>query len=134
MSISSNGPQQSLTTQDVGVWLLAAAEKHAAIHLKAAHPWNGQGLHEAFTDMSVLFLEAFEEVRVVSAQLREESQAARSQSIVLRDHYAQLLDQSVAAMERLGQFIPPPPKEIRQAESQILEMFRAGNRREKQNG
>ena len=31
MSISSNGPQQSLTTQDVGVWLLAAAEKHAAI-------------------------------------------------------------------------------------------------------
>ena len=87
MSISSNDPQQSLTTQDVGVWLLAAAEKHAAIHLKAAHPWNGQGLHEAFTDMSVLFLEAFEEVRVVSAQLREESQAARSQSIALRDHY-----------------------------------------------
>ena len=37
-------------------------------------------------------------------------------------------------MEHLGQFIPPPPKEIRQAESQILEMFRAGNRREKQNG
>jgi hypothetical protein len=84
--------------------------------------------------MSVLLLEAFEEVRVVSAQLREESQAARSRSIALRDHYAQLLDQSVAAMEHLGQFIPPPPEEIRQAESRILEIFRAGNGREKQNG
>jgi len=134
MSTSANGPQQSFTTQDVDVWLLAAAEKHAAIHLKAAHPRNEHGLHEAFTDMSVLLLKAFEEVRVVSAQLREESQAARSRSIALRDHHAQLLDQSVAAMERLGQFIPPPPEEIRQAESQILEMFRAGNREEKQNG
>jgi hypothetical protein len=37
-------------------------------------------------------------------------------------------------MERLGQFIPPPPEEIRQAEKQILEIFRAGNRAEKQNG
>jgi hypothetical protein len=84
--------------------------------------------------MSVLVLEAFEEVRVMSAQLREESQAARSRSIALRDHYATLRNQGVAAMERLEQFIPPPPEEIRQAESQMLEMFRAGNRREKQNG
>jgi hypothetical protein len=53
--------------------LLAAAEKHAAIHLKAAHPWNGHALHEAFTDMSVLLLEAFEEVRVMSAPPRGES-------------------------------------------------------------
>jgi hypothetical protein len=132
MSTSSNNPEQSFTTQDVDVWLLAAAEKHAAIHLKAAYPGNGHALHEAFTDMSLLLLEAFEEVRVMSAQLREESQTARSRSIALRDHYAQLLGQSVAAMERLGQFIPPPPEEIRQAESQMLEMFREGNGREKQ--
>ena len=126
MSTSSNGPQQSFTTQDVDVWLLAAAEKHAAIHLKAAHPRNEHGLHEAFTDMSVLLLEAFEEVRVVSEQLREESQAARSTSIALRDHYAQLLEQSVAAMERLAQFLPPAPEEVRQAESQMLEIFKHG--------
>lgn len=37
-------------------------------------------------------------------------------------------------MERMGQFIPPLPEEIRRAESQILEMFRAGNRGKKQNG
>jgi hypothetical protein len=134
MSTSSNDPQQSFSPQDVDVWLLAAAEKHATIHLKAALPWNGHALHEAFTDMSVLVLEAFEEVRVMSAQLREESQAARSRSIALRDHYATLRNQGVAAMGRLEQFIPPPPEEIRQAESQMLEMFRAGNRREKQNG
>jgi hypothetical protein len=133
MSTSSDALSSPLPPTDADVWLLAAAEKHAAIHLKAAHPWNEHALHEAFTDMLVLLLEAVEEVRVMSAQLREESQAVRSKSIALRDHYAQLLEQSVAAMERLGQFIPPPPEEIRQAESRILEMFRAGNGREKQN-
>jgi hypothetical protein len=69
--------------------------------------------------MSVLFLAAFEEVRVVSAQLREDSQTTRSRSIALREHDAQRLEQSMAAMERLAQFLPPPPEEIRQAESEM---------------
>ena len=124
MATHTDGPQKFVTAQEVDAWLLAAAEKHAAIHLKVAHPWIGPHLRETFTDMSVLFLEAFEEVRVVSEQLREESQAARSTSIALRDHYAQLLEQSVAAMERLAQFLPPAPEEVRQAESQMLEIFK----------
>jgi hypothetical protein len=110
--------------------LLATAERHAAIHLKAAQPWQGQHLHEAFADMSVLFLEAFEEVRVVSEQVREESQATRSQSRTLQAHCAQLLAQSAAAMKRLAQFMPPPPEEIRQAESAMLDIFKQGQRRE----
>jgi hypothetical protein len=76
----TDGPQKSFTAQEIDAWLLATAERHAAIHLKAAHPWNEHHLHEAFADMSVLFLEAFEEVRVVSEQLHEESQATRSKS------------------------------------------------------
>ena len=119
MSTPFDGPQ--ITSQEVDTWLLATAERHTAIHLNAAPPWNSHHLHEAFADMSVLFLEAFEEVRVVSEQLREESQATRSRSITLQEHHAQLLEQSVAAMERLAQFIPPAPEEIREAESRMLE-------------
>ena len=126
MATHTDGPQKSVTAQEVDAWLLAAAERRAALHLKAAYPWHSHHLHEAFTDISALLLEAFEEVRVVSEQLREESQAARSTSIDLRDHYAQLLEQSVAAMERLAQFLPPAPEEVRQAESRMLEIFKNG--------
>src|SRR5262245_55343198 len=120
MTTPPDGPQQSFTAHDIDAWLLATAEKHAAIHLQAPHPWHGHPLQDAFTDMSVLFLEASEEVRVVSDQLREESQAARSTSSALGRHYARLLEQSVAAMERLGQFLPPAPEERRQAERELL--------------
>ena len=82
--------------------------------------------------MSVLFLEAFEEVRVVSEQLREEGQATRSQSRSLRAHCAQLLEQSAVGMQRLAQFLPPPPEAIRQAESQMLEIFKHGRERKEE--
>src|SRR5215468_8340460 len=128
MSTPFDGPQ--ITSQEVDTWLLATAERHAAIHLNAAPPWNSHHLHEAFADMSVLFLEAFEEVRVVSEQVREESQATRSQSRTLQAHCAQLLAQSAAAMKRLAQLMPPPPEELRQAESAMLGIFKQGQRRE----
>jgi hypothetical protein len=121
MSTSSHGPQ--ITTPEIDAWLLAVAARHATIHQKAAHAWHDYAFHEAF-----------EEVRVVSEQLREESQTARSRSIALRDHHAQLLEQGVAAVERLAQFIPPTPEETSQTESQMPEMFRAGQRRKKQHG
>ena len=101
MTPPPDGPQ--ITTQDVDAWLLATAEKHAAIHGNAAHPCHGHHLQEAFVDMSVLFLDAFEEVRIMSEQLREESQETRSQSRDLRAHHAQLLEQSAVAMKRLAQ-------------------------------
>jgi hypothetical protein len=114
--------------------LLATAERHAAIHCKAAQPGNGAHLPEAFADMSVLFLEAFEEVRVVSEQLREASQATRSQSRTLQAYCAQLLEQSAIGMKQLAKFMPPPPGDIRQAESEMVDIFRNGKRREKQDG
>ena len=132
MTTPSKSPQ--ITTQEVNAWLLEVAEKHADIHIKAAHSWNGPHLHEAFVDMAVLFLDAFEEVRVVSMQLREDSQGARSRSIALREHYAQLLEQSLASMERLAQFIPPASEETRQAESQRLEILKNGAGRKDEGG
>ena len=127
MTTPSNGPQ--LTIQDVNAWLREVAERHADIHIKAAHSWNGPHFHEAFVDMAVLFLDAFEEVRVVSTQLREESQATRSRSRALQEHYAQLCDQSTAAMERLAQLLPPTSEERHQADSQRLDIFKHGSRR-----
>jgi hypothetical protein len=93
--------------------------------VKAACGGNEHRLHEAFTDMSVLFLQAWEEVHIVSEQLREESQATRSQSGTLQAHCAQL---------RLAQFLPPPPGERRQAESEILNIFKHGTTCEQQEG
>ena len=113
MATPPYSPTKPLTAQEIYTWLLATAERHATVHLEAAQLRQGQNFYGAFADMSVLFLEAFEEVRVVSAQLREESQGSRSRSIALREHYAQLLEQSVATMERLGQFLPPAPEEVR---------------------
>jgi hypothetical protein len=113
MSTSPDGPQKRLTVQDVDAWLLTTAERYAAIHRKATPLEDQRQLLNAFADMGLLSLEAFEEVRVVSEQLREESQATRSKTIALVDHHAQLLEQSTAAMERLAQFLPPPPEAIR---------------------
>ena len=128
MAIPTDGPQKSVTVQEVDAWLFAAQERRAALHVKAAGPCFSDQRQEVFAEMSDLLLQALEEVRVVSESLREESQAARSQTRALRDHYAQLLEQSTAAMERLAQFIPPPPEEIHQAESRMLEIFKHGHR------
>ena len=127
MTTPSHGPQ--ITIQDVHTWLLEVAERHADIHIKAATSWNGPHFHEAFVDMAVLFLDAFEEVRVISTQLREESQATRSRSRALHEHSAHLREQSTAAMERLAQLFPPTSEEIHQAESQRLDICKHGSRR-----
>ena len=124
MSSPSNNPKQSLTSSDINAWLLAAAERRAALHRKAASPWPSHYLQDVLTEMSALLQEACEEVRVVSAQSREESQAVRAKGHSLCERSAHLLAQSTAARERLGPFLPPPPEALREAESQILEMFR----------
>lgn len=120
MSPSRNGPQQPVTSQELDAWLLAAYEQRAALHIQAAAPWYSDERQEAFAAMSALLLQAFEQVRVVSEVLREERHAVRGKTIALHEHYAQLLEHSTTAMERLAQLIPPPPAERRQAASQRL--------------
>ena len=124
MATPPYGPQQSLTPQDIDAWLLAAAERRAALHRKAASPWPSHYLQDVVTEMSDLLQEALEEVRVISAQTRAESQAVRAKGHALCARSAHLLAQSTAARERLEPFLPPPPKALCEAESQILEMFR----------
>jgi len=132
MTTPPDGSQPSLTAQDIDAWLRVTAEKYAAIHRTAAHPWPQLHRDEALVDMSALLLDALEEVRVISAQSREESQAARAKGQALRDHSTHLLKKSAACRERLAPFPTPPPEAIREAEGRLLERFKGGDGREKQ--
>jgi len=125
MSTLPNGPQKSSTAQEVDAWLLAAQAQLAQLHLHATKPGHPFALHEAFTAMSVLLQESFEEVRVVSEATREWSQGARSEAADLRTHAAQLMERGVILMARLAQFAPPP-EAIHEAESQLLALFKGG--------
>ena len=118
MSSSPNGPQKLVTSQALDAWLLAAQEQRAALHLTAAGPSQSDHRQEAFAAMSALLQQAFEQVRVVSDALRAESPAVRGKTIPLHEHYAQLLEHSTAAMERLGRLIPYMLAESHEVESQ----------------
>jgi len=124
MSTLPTGLQRSPTVQEVDAWLLAAHERRAQLHLHAASPLESDERQEAFTAMSALLLEAFEEVRVISEATREESQGVRGEAAALRAHNARLREQGAALWHRMAQFLPPAPEEIRQAERRMLEMFR----------
>jgi hypothetical protein len=77
-------------------------------------------------EMSGLLAEAFEEVRVVSAQLREDSQETRAKATDLQKRSARLLESGVAARDRMAQFAPPAPEALQEAESRRLDIFRNG--------
>ena len=125
-----NGPQQSLTTQDVDAWLLAAQERLAHLHLQVARPGQTFLQRDAWINLCVLLEEAFEEVRVVSASAREESQELREKAAHLREHSARLQERGAAVMARRAPAAPPPPEEVQQAESRLLEMFRGRPKQE----
>ena len=75
--------------------MLAARERRAQLHFHAASPLESAERQEAFTAMSDLLLEAFEEVRVVSESTREWSQAVRGHATDLRTYAAQLMERGV---------------------------------------
>jgi hypothetical protein len=128
MSTLPDGPQKFFTSQEIDAWLRSAKEKRAQLHLKAAGPWHNDQIHEAFVDMSELLQEAFEEVRVISASLREGSHVVRSESADLQAHSARLMEQSTTLIERMSQFVAPSSEKVQEAESRLLDMFK-GNRK-----
>ena len=130
MSTPSNGPQKSCIAQALDAWLLAAHEQRATLHRQAADLCQREACQEALANMSALLQQAFEEVRIVSEALREESQAVRGTSADLRTHAIQLMERGTTLLERMAQFAPPPPEKMQQAESRILEMFKDGHSQE----
>ena len=128
MSALSHGPQKSPTVQEVDAWLLAAKERRAKLHIQAASPGDSLLRQEAFIEISCLLDEAFEEVRVVSEALREWSQGVRGETVDLRTRSTRLMERGATLLERMAQFAPPSPEAVRQAESQMLEIFKRGER------
>src|SRR5262245_40243264 len=126
MSTLPHDPPRSPTVQEVDAWLLAAQERRAQLHCHAASPLESDERQEAFTAMSDLLIEAFEEVRVVSESTREWSQGVRGEAVDLRTHAAQLMERGVTLMARLAQYTPPSPEAIQEDESQMLEIFKNG--------
>src|SRR5262245_24577096 len=126
MSILPTGPQRFPTVQEVDTWLLAAQERRAQLHCHAASPLESDECQAAFTAMSDLLLEAFEEVRVVSESTREWSQGVCGEAVDLRTHAAQLMERGVTLMARLAQYAPPSPEAVQEAEGRILEIFKNG--------
>jgi hypothetical protein len=129
MSSYSSDSQKPLTYQELDAWLLAVQEQLAKLHLQAASPHNSLTRQQAFMEMSGLLEEAFEEVRVVSAQLREDSQKTCAKAIDLQQRSARLLEKGMTARDRMAQFAPPASEALQEAESRLLDIFRNGKPR-----
>jgi len=113
-------------TQDIDAWVLAAQEHRAKLHIQAAGPWNSNERYEAFAAMSELLLLAFEEMRMISATLREDSQSLCRHADGLCERSQNLLDRHGRTAEPSFRFRIPAPEEVQQAESQMLEIFKQG--------
>ena len=128
MSPFPNGAQRFPTVQEVDAWLLGTQERRAQLHCHAASPLGSAERQEAFTAMSDLLLEAFEEIRIMSEVTREESQESRRKSANLRTHSHQLIERGKTLAGRMEQFAAPSSEAIHQAESRMLEIFKNGLR------
>src|SRR5215831_1685944 len=90
MSTSSPGPAKPITPEQVEDWIATARRKRLERHLFATEPWNSTRRHDAFMHMSELLKEAIEEVRVISASLRGESEELRAKASKLREYSERL--------------------------------------------
>jgi predicted lipoprotein len=113
MSTPANEPQKPLTAAQIEAWLSATSFTHMQLYLQGIEPLYTARRDECFLEMSALLREAIEEVRVISAQLREESQAARLRATETVAHSVRLLAHDTPATE-----------------SQLLRIFHAGPRPE----
>jgi hypothetical protein len=106
MSIPAQEPEQPLTAAQVDEWVRNATIKRLELHLRAAESFSSIRA-QAFWEMVELCKDAIEAVRIVSAQLRHESQAASDQSAEILTDSARLLARYTAS-----------------AESQLLQIFK----------
>ena len=130
MSTPSDSPLTSLIAQDIDAGVRAAHEQRAKLPIQAAGPWQSHERSEAFTRMSELLLEALEVMRLVSQSFREGSPATRCKSADLQVHSHHRMERSATLRDRRAPCLSPPPEAIRQAESQMLDMFRGDQHRD----
>ena len=90
MSLPSQEPIQPITTAQVEEWIDAATLRRLQLHFKATEPLYSPERAEAFLEMGELLEEAIEEVRVVNAALREQSEQLRARIPELLERSARL--------------------------------------------
>jgi hypothetical protein len=96
----SSGPQKPVTARQVEEWLQAVNRKCLELSLHAMEPLYNTRRELAVMEMSHLLQEAIEEVRVVSASLREQSQVIRDHSSEVRAYSQHLETQSKLHQEK----------------------------------
>src|SRR5215475_13236970 len=90
----SSRPQKPIIAEQVEEWLQAINRKYLELSLHAMEPLYNTRRELAIMEMSHLLQEAIEEVRVVSASLREQSQVIRDYGSEVRAYSQQLEKQS----------------------------------------
>ena len=96
----SHGPQKPMTADQVEEWLQAINRKRLELSLHAMEPLYNTRRELAVMEISHLLQEVIEEVRVVSAALREQSQALRDHSSEVRAYSQHLEKQSKRHQEK----------------------------------
>jgi len=96
----STGPQKPIIAEQVEEWLQAINRKRLELTLHAMEPLYNTRRELAVMEMSHLLQEVIEEVRMVSASLREQSQAIRDHSSEVRAYSRHLEKQSKRHQEK----------------------------------
>src|SRR5262245_66565294 len=96
----SNGPQKLSTAEQVEEWIQAINRKCLELSLHALEPLYNTRRELAVMGRSHLLQDAIEEVCVVSASLREQSQAIRDHSSAVRAYSRHLEKQSKRHQEK----------------------------------
>ena len=96
----STGPQKPIIAEQVEEWLQAINRKRLELTLHAMEPLYNTRRELAVMEMSHLLQEVIEEVRMVSASLREQSQAIRDHSSAGRAYSRHLEKQSKRHQEK----------------------------------
>ena len=129
MSASPHEPETSVTAAQVDNWLSTINEKRFKLYPTFV---DSQVPVEVCWKLADLLQEAVEEVRVISANLREGSQELCGRAAGLRKRSTALFDRSTRAAAYSPQCAPPPPEDMQNAESQMLAIFKQGQKQEKQ--
>jgi len=89
MAISSQSPREAIDVDHIDHWITTATNKRLELLIRAAEPLY-LARANAFTEMAELLKDAIEELRVLSATLRQESQELRTHASGLKEKSKEL--------------------------------------------
>ena len=89
MSTPSENPARPLTATQLETWLITMNQKRFALYARTKDPHAHAVI---FWEAADLLSEAIEEIRVISAALREDSAALRGRVTGLLEHSTELLE------------------------------------------